>query len=984
MEKPAKSLPNQQLKQARLRQGWSQEYVAREVGTDAFTVSRWERGVTQPGPHFRQKLSALFNLSILELGMLTQEKAEAVVNTLSTPDSQVPQPAQVLDPAIPSALAGEYGLVGRDNLLRNLKQQLLVGKHAARCALNGLPGVGKTALATALAHDSEVQEHFSAGVLWAGLGRQPDVLGLLSRWGTMLGCIPADLAQRSRPEAWATSIHAFIGQRRLLLVIDDAWNIADALALQVGGPHCAYLITTRFPEIARRSAADGVVVVRELGDTDGRLLLMRLAPEVVQAEPEEAQSLVTTVGGLPLALTLLGNFLRAQAHSGQPRRIRAALEKLRRIDQRLGVAEPQALIGSHPSLEAATPLSLQAVIGVSEQQISAEARATLHALSVFPPKPNTFSEEAALEVSAAPVETLDTLTDAGLLESSGPERYTLHQTIADYAHTRLNDTTAANRLALYYVNFVEQHETDYLALDNESTNILAALELAHEQGAQAALTRGVHTFTRYLIAHGLYKVAETHLHRALEATQSLDDLPGQINTWLHLGKIAEHRGNNTQAQLIWQNALDLASEHNDASGMARALRDLGGLAWTQGHPQQALELLEKALESLRQLGDQHGIADTLKSLGNLAADLGEPERAHQLYTEALEVFRNLNDQRSTAIVLQNLGILVRERGQSEESRELYGQALAIFRLIGDQRGIATVLSNLGNLERLLGFPKRARQYLEESMTIHRRIENRRGLAFALLNLSNLAGDQRQFGQARSYLNEALQLFQDLQDRRDTALVLQSLGCIEREEGQFARAEQILRESLALFQDLQDRRQVALTLREQGLLARDQREFTLAQEVFTQALETFEQLGDQREAAVTRRELGNLARQQGHTGEARQLLQEALLSLRELKDRRNAAHTLKEAGWLAWQQEQAEEALPLLLSAAVGLDLSGAPEVVSVTETLAQIRVRLGESAFLSALKRVSQDTPEPAYELTPPAWSAALRRLMDHAQRTFP
>lgn len=980
MEKPAKSLPNQQLKQARLRQGWSQEYVAREVGTDAFTVSRWERGVTLPSPHFRQKLSALFNLSVLELGILTQEKAEPAVHTPSAPVSQAPAMAPILDPAIPSAPAGGYGLVGRDSLLRELKGQLLTERHAARCALNGLPGAGKTALATALARDREVQKHFADGVLWAGLGRQPDVLGLLSRWGTMLGCIPSDLAQRSRPEAWAASIHAFIGQRRLLLVIDDAWNIADALALQVGGPRCAYLITTRFPEIARRSAADGVVVVRELEDTDGRLLLMRLAPEVVQAEPEEAQSLVTTVGGLPLALTLLGNFLRAQAHSGQPRRIRAALEKLHKIDERLALAEPQALIGSHPSLAAMTPLSLQAVIGVSEEQISAEARATLHALSVFPPKPNTFSEEAALEVSATPVEALDALTDAGLLESSSPGRYTLHQTIADYAHTRLNDTTVTERLVSYYVNFVELHETDYLTLDNESSNILAALEIAHKQGMKAALARGVHAFTRYLIAHGLYKVAETHLHRALEATQDLDDLPGQITMWLHLGKIAEHRGNTTQAQLIWQNALDLASEHHDASGMARALLDLGGLAWALGQPQQALELLEKALESLRQLGDQHGIADTLKTLGNLVAELGEPGRAQQLYTEALVVFRNLNDQRSTAIVLQNLGILARERGQSEPARKLYEQALAIFRLIGDQRGTATVLSNLGNMERLLGFPKRARQHLEESMTIHRSIENRRGLAFALLNLSNLAGDQRQFEQAHRYLNETLQLFQDLGDRRDTALTLQSLGGIAREQGQFTRADQLLQEALALFQDVQDRRQVALTSREQGLLARDQREFAAAQQVFTRALEIFEQLGDQREVAVTRRELGCLARQQGHAAEARQLLREALTSLRALKDRRNTAHTLKEAGWLAWQEEQAEEALPLLLSAAVGLDLSGLSEVADVTGTLAQIRARLGENTFLAALSRTAQDTPEPAYELTPAAWSAALQRLANQAR----
>ena len=53
-----------------------------------------------------------------------------------------------------------------------------------------------------------------------------------------------------------------------------------------------------------------------------------------------------------------------------------------------------------------------------------------------------FAEEAALAVSQAPVEALDVLFDAGLLESSGAGRYTLHQTIADYANAHLAEIGA--------------------------------------------------------------------------------------------------------------------------------------------------------------------------------------------------------------------------------------------------------------------------------------------------------------------------------------------------------------------------------------------------------------------------------------------------------------------------------------------------------------------------------------------------------------
>lgn len=599
MKKSANIAPNLYLRRARERRGWSQEHVAREVGTDAFTVSRWERGVVTPSLYFRQKLSALFDLSVAELGLVPQETDEyagqaAVQQAL----------APILDPAIPSPQAAGYALVGRDDLLHQLKQRLLTGGRVALSAINGLPGVGKTALATALAHSEEVRAYFSDGILWAGLGTEPDVLGLLSRWGTLLGSAPPDLAQRSHPDAWATSIHAAIGQRRMMLVIDDAWNIAHALALQVGGPNCAYLVTTRFPEIARRFAAEGAAVVRELEDTEGRMLLMRLAPEVVQAEPEEAHALVAAVGGLPLALTLLGNYLRVQAHSGQPRRLRAALERLRSADGRLQLAEPQALVGGHPSLSAGTPLSLQVVIGISDQQVSEEAQATLRALAVSPPKPNTFSEEAATAVSAIPVEALDELTDAGLLESSGPERYTLHQTIADYARAHLADTNVFGRLVTYFVAYAEAHATDNAALDRESYNILAALEAAFEQGMRSDLVRGVHAFAPFLETRGLYTVAETHLQRAREAALSLNDAASQATAWLHLGSLMERRGDYVLAHDYWQNGLLLARQgrHNDL--IAETLKELGNLARQQAQPEQAHQFFEEALAVSRQTGNQ--------------------------------------------------------------------------------------------------------------------------------------------------------------------------------------------------------------------------------------------------------------------------------------------------------------------------------------------------------------------------------------------
>ncbi len=62
--------PNRSLKQARELRGWSQAKVAREIGTDATTVSRWERGLFSPTLYFRERLCAVFAKNTQELGLL--------------------------------------------------------------------------------------------------------------------------------------------------------------------------------------------------------------------------------------------------------------------------------------------------------------------------------------------------------------------------------------------------------------------------------------------------------------------------------------------------------------------------------------------------------------------------------------------------------------------------------------------------------------------------------------------------------------------------------------------------------------------------------------------------------------------------------------------------------------------------------------------------------------------------------------------------
>jgi transcriptional regulator with XRE-family HTH domain len=512
-------LPNEQLRRERQRRGWSREYVAEQIGVaDPKTIGRWERGAAFPSSYFLQRLCTLFGMLAQDLGLFPAQQF------LDKNGSHYPRASSIVDPAIPPPLVETSGLVGRDKLLQQLKHALCSTRGSALSALTGLPGVGKTALVRELLSDSDIQQHFSDGILWAAPGIRPDVPNLLARWARLLGMAPARLAHLQREDERASAIRARIGTRRMLLVIDDAWRDDEALAFKVGGPNCVYVLTTRIPLVALHFANGGALLVPELDEVEGLELLARFVPNIVSSEPGAAHSLVQSAGGLPLALTLMGKYLQSPSYSSQPRRLQAALKRLCHSEGRLQLSMQLAPLESPANLPAHTPLSLQGAIEASVLQVDETARLALSSLAVFPAKPHSFSEEAALAVSNASVESLDALIDEGLLESAGVGRYTLHQTIADYASAQQSDDAPYERMVAYYAAYVERHAQDFDALEQEASNVLAALQAAFERDMHALLLRAAIPFSAFLEARGWYELAETLRKQAVHAAHALDDL----------------------------------------------------------------------------------------------------------------------------------------------------------------------------------------------------------------------------------------------------------------------------------------------------------------------------------------------------------------------------------------------------------------------------------------------------------------------------
>lgn len=887
------------LKVERELRGWSQARVAEAVGTNVRTVIRWEQGQSVPYPYHRELLCELFHKNARDLGLLEEVDKET---PQELPSASRALELPLFDPCIPITVGSFGGLVGRDHLLSQLRQRLWEGGNFALTALQGLPGMGKTSLAMALASDETVRSRFRDGILWAGLGQEPDVLSHLARWGKLLGIAPAEVENVDSREAWERALRAAIGQRRLLLVIDDAWSIEDALAFQVGGPQCAHLLTTRLPHVAFAFAREGTLTIAELKSTDGLELLARYVPQLVEQEPERSRTLVQAVGGLPLALTLMGNYLAAQAFTGQRRRLQAALTRLHDTEQRLRLSVPQATGERSPSLPATMPLSLHAVIAVSAQRLSSLAHTALCDLALFPPKPNSFSEEAALAVSAASVEALDELWDAGLLESGGTERYTLHQTIADYARAHSQQTEARLRLIKYIGWYAQTYWQDYDALEQELSNIQAALDEAVALDLTQELMQDVVALMPFMRVRGHYAQADRLLQQALQMVARPEDTGQRAMILRHLAEFAQLRSDYALAESYAQQGLLLAEA---AGGPLKAesalLTTLGLVALERGDYTQSRALCEKGLRLAREIGDREHICTLLLYLGRVLHYQGEYAQSQALYEEGLALARQLERQELIGSALTNLGSVMLEQGNYTLAEHYYQEGMSLLRSLGYRKQLSVLLNDMGVLASRRGNLAEALTYYQEGLELARGVGLRADICLFLSNLGSIAAEQEDYATAEHYLREGVELARQINNRNHLCLLLSNLGSVlgSKEPGAYEEANACFRESLELAHSIGSSWYLSNVLTEWGNIHLKFEQVDAAFEVFHEVL-TSENLAETEPVMIglVNYGLARVAAYRGDAAEAAQLGQQALKQFEAL-----GHYKAREVA--AWLQTQTE-------------------------------------------------------------------------------
>jgi len=265
----------------------------------------------------------------------------------------------------------------RDILLADLQKPVVVSGAAARVGLQGMGGIGKSVLASALAHRPEVRRAFPDGVYWVTLGQEPNVADLQRGLARALG----DDGLYTGVVAGKEKLRELLCGRAVLLVLDDAWRRGHAEAFNVMGPRGRLLLTTRDAGLVTALAAkENHYQVQLPTAAEAEALLAKAAGVAVAELPAEARGVVNECGNLPLGLALCGGMV----HGG--RTWKDVLDALREHDL-------EYLSDSHPAEE--QHRSILKAMDVSIRSLPEDERERFAELAVF--TLDTGAPEAAVE-----------------------------------------------------------------------------------------------------------------------------------------------------------------------------------------------------------------------------------------------------------------------------------------------------------------------------------------------------------------------------------------------------------------------------------------------------------------------------------------------------------------------------------------------------------------------------------------------------------
>jgi hypothetical protein len=296
-------------------------------------------------------------------------------------------------------------------------------------AIDGMPGVGKSALAVHVAHrlagrfpDGPVFIDLHGHSARRGPAEPAEVLAaLLTADGVDPNRLPGDLDGRS------TLWRERLAGRRVLLVLDNAASTAQVQPLLPAAPGCMAIVTSR-RFLGDLPAAVTTLPLDALSADDAARMFLRLVPRA-GSEPVAVADVVAACGHLPLAISLVARLLeRHRAWS---------------------VADLLAETRSRLVHLATEDLTVAAAFDLSYRHLPPPLQRMLSLLGLHPG--TEFEPHAAAALAGTGVEQasawLQALHADNLLTEIGYHRYAMHDLLHQYARDLAATEPASERHA---------------------------------------------------------------------------------------------------------------------------------------------------------------------------------------------------------------------------------------------------------------------------------------------------------------------------------------------------------------------------------------------------------------------------------------------------------------------------------------------------------------------------------------------------------
>jgi len=456
--------------------------------------------------------------------------------------------------------------------------------------------------------------------------------------------IPVESAER------AGRYRQLLRERRVLVIVDDVSSESQVRQLVPGGGRSQLLVTSRRLlaglEGVRRLHLDALPPADALG-----LLARIVAERADMPHDRELQGLVDLLGGLPLALRIVGNRLVSRPGWSATDLLGRLSDAQRRLDQlRAG------------------DLKVEAAFAMSYEQLPEAIRQLFRRVALVPGPDFGASLAAVLGGVALPVavDQLDELADLGLMEAAQGNRYRLHDLVRLYASQRLEQEDAADTVIA-----VRRQMVAWLL----ATVTAAARWFGPDVGRAAdhpvlVSAEDAKAWIRIEAEHWLPALvaaaADGDHHAVVRAASALHWF---AERWVHWPRWVE----------VFTLGLDSAVALGDAGLQAEFLNNIAEthtLPWRQDLPA-VLDFAQRALRLARRAGSVRQEAWALVYIAFADRVLGDLQAALTAARQAADLFEEAGNARDVSQALLARGTVAFDLGDVAEALAAYQRALAL-------------------------------------------------------------------------------------------------------------------------------------------------------------------------------------------------------------------------------------------------------------------------------------------------------------------